>query len=75
MKLSKPYQIIKNTTFQTIYSMDADKQETKLNKLGDDITFWLVIPSINFNRRYSIKSCPKWVKDAYEAAISTVPSE
>lgn len=75
MKLNHSYQIVQNTTVQYIYSVEGGKLVTKLNKLDNDVTFWLIIPDRSFKRRYSIKSCPKWVKDAYEKALSIVPFE
>lgn len=41
-------------------------QEFREEPKGTQMTFWIVAKDGRYSRRYSIDSCPKWVKNVYE---------
>lgn len=66
------YVIVTKFTELSVVGADTDEQETMVKEMfaeetkGLQTTFWIVAKDGSYSRRYSIDSCPKWIKRVYK---------
>lgn len=63
-KNPKDYSILVQNTVTTTYNVDNPKGSQEFSE--SDKTFWIVSHDGELNRRYSVISCPQWIKKVYE---------
>lgn len=68
----KDYYIVTKKTELTFHG-EPDKEATKEienmfleEPQGQHTTFWVIAKDFSYHRRYSIDSCPKWLKRAFK---------
>lgn len=69
----KDYVIVTKETDITVHG-DIDKKIIndifENETIGTQTTFWIVAVDGSYNRRYSIDSCPKWIKNVYNKKVN-----
>lgn len=68
----KDYVIVTKSAEITVHGDIDNKHVEELFKdepTGKLLTFWIVAKDGSYSRRYSLDSCPKWVKNVYKVIV------